>query len=189
MREHTLLGYLCATLAAMGDYGRSLEFGVSLVPNAEDVALARDLARRADALGFELLGIQDHPYQRRFVETWMLIADLLARTERLRVFPDVANLPLRFPAMIAKQAATLDVLSGGRFELGLGGGTFWDAIEAMEGRGALRRRPSRRSPRRSRSSAGTGAASARFGSRARITASQASSQAPPLRTRSASGSA
>jgi alkanesulfonate monooxygenase SsuD/methylene tetrahydromethanopterin reductase-like flavin-dependent oxidoreductase (luciferase family) len=133
MREHTLLGYLCATLAAMGDYGRSLEFGVSLVPNAEDVALARDLARRADALGFELLGIQDHPYQRRFVETWMLIADLLARTERLRVFPDVANLPLRFPAMIAKQAATLDVLSGGRFELGLGGGTFWDAIEAMGG--------------------------------------------------------
>jgi alkanesulfonate monooxygenase SsuD/methylene tetrahydromethanopterin reductase-like flavin-dependent oxidoreductase (luciferase family) len=123
----------------MGDYGRTLEFGVSLVPNAEDVTLARDLARRADTLGIDLLGIQDHPYQRRFVETWMLIADLLARTERLRVFPDVANVPLRVPSMIAKQAATLDVLSGGRFELGLGGGKFWDAIEAMGG--------PRRSPR------------------------------------------
>jgi alkanesulfonate monooxygenase SsuD/methylene tetrahydromethanopterin reductase-like flavin-dependent oxidoreductase (luciferase family) len=67
------------------------------------------------------------------------MADLLARTERLRVFPDVANLPLRLPALIAKQAASLDVLSGGRFELGLGGGSFWDAIEAMGG--------PRRSPR------------------------------------------
>jgi alkanesulfonate monooxygenase SsuD/methylene tetrahydromethanopterin reductase-like flavin-dependent oxidoreductase (luciferase family) len=79
------------------------------------------------------VGIQDHPYQWRFVETWMLIADLLARTERIRIFPDVANLPLRAPAMIAKQAATLDVLSGGRFELGIGAGAFWEGIEAMGG--------------------------------------------------------
>jgi alkanesulfonate monooxygenase SsuD/methylene tetrahydromethanopterin reductase-like flavin-dependent oxidoreductase (luciferase family) len=117
----------------MGDYGRAVEFGVSVTPDAAEIAVARALATRADSLGFELLGIQDHPYQRRFVETWALLADLLARTERLRVFPDVANLALRLPAMIAKQAATLDVLSKGRFELGLGGGSFWEAIEAMGG--------------------------------------------------------
>jgi alkanesulfonate monooxygenase SsuD/methylene tetrahydromethanopterin reductase-like flavin-dependent oxidoreductase (luciferase family) len=117
----------------MGDYGRPIEFGLSLVPNAAEVEQSRELAVLADGLGFELLGIQDHPYQRRFLETWMLMADLLARTERLRVFPDVANLPLRLPAMIAKQAASLDVLSGGRFELGLGAGAFWEAIEAMGG--------------------------------------------------------
>jgi alkanesulfonate monooxygenase SsuD/methylene tetrahydromethanopterin reductase-like flavin-dependent oxidoreductase (luciferase family) len=114
-------------------YGRTLEFGLSIVPTSADVAQARALATRADELGLDLIGIQDHPYQWRFLETWSLIGDLLARTERIRAFPDVANLPLRGPAMIAKQAASLDVLSGGRFELGLGAGAFWEAIGAMGG--------------------------------------------------------
>ena len=117
----------------MADYGRELQFGISIVPTAEAVAEAREVAVAADRLGIDLMGIQDHPYQWRFVETWALIADLLAGTERLRVFPDVANLPLRGPAMIAKHAASLDVLSGGRFELGLGAGAFWEAIGAMGG--------------------------------------------------------
>jgi alkanesulfonate monooxygenase SsuD/methylene tetrahydromethanopterin reductase-like flavin-dependent oxidoreductase (luciferase family) len=87
----------------------------------------------AERGGLDLVGIQDHPYQRRFLDTFALIADLLARTERLRFFPDVANLPLRGPTMIAKTAASLDVMSGGRFELGLGAGTFWDAVAGMGG--------------------------------------------------------
>jgi alkanesulfonate monooxygenase SsuD/methylene tetrahydromethanopterin reductase-like flavin-dependent oxidoreductase (luciferase family) len=114
-------------------YGRPLEFGISIVPASADAELARALARRADELGLDLVGIQDHPYQWRFLDTWALIADLLARTERIRFFPDVANLPLRGPAMIAKHAASLDALSGGRFELGLGAGAFWEAIGAMGG--------------------------------------------------------
>lgn len=114
-------------------YGRALEFGISIVPASADVELLHALARRADELGLDLVGIQDHPYQWRFLETWSLLADLVARTERVRYFPDVANLPLRLPAMIAKQAATLDALSGGRFELGLGAGAFWEAIGAMGG--------------------------------------------------------
>jgi alkanesulfonate monooxygenase SsuD/methylene tetrahydromethanopterin reductase-like flavin-dependent oxidoreductase (luciferase family) len=114
-------------------YGRPLEFGLSIVPASSDIDLARSLARRADELGLELIGIQDHPYQWRFLETWSLLADLLARTHRVRLFPDVANLPLRNPAMIAKQAASLDLLSHGRFELGLGAGAFWEAIGAMGG--------------------------------------------------------
>ncbi|MGH3132217.1 MAG: LLM class flavin-dependent oxidoreductase, partial [Gaiellaceae bacterium] len=114
-------------------YGRPLELGVSLVPNRADIDLLRALARRADELGLDLVGIQDHPYQWRYLDTFSLIADLLARTDRIRFFPDVANLPLRGPAMLAKQATALDVLSGGRFELGLGSGAFWEAIEAMGG--------------------------------------------------------
>jgi alkanesulfonate monooxygenase SsuD/methylene tetrahydromethanopterin reductase-like flavin-dependent oxidoreductase (luciferase family) len=114
-------------------YGRPLEFGVSIVPTSADLQQARGLATRADELGLDLIGIQDHPYQWRFLETWSLIGDLLSRTERIRLFPDVANLPLRGPALIAKQAASLDVLSGGRFELGLGAGAFWEAVAAMGG--------------------------------------------------------
>ncbi len=114
-------------------YGRPLEFGFFLVPNSAGVDLARSIARRSEELGIDLIGIQDHPYQWRYLDTWALLADLLARTERLRFFPDVANLPLRGPAMIAKHAATLDVLSRGRFELGLGAGAFWEAIGAMGG--------------------------------------------------------
>jgi alkanesulfonate monooxygenase SsuD/methylene tetrahydromethanopterin reductase-like flavin-dependent oxidoreductase (luciferase family) len=114
-------------------YGRPLEFGLSITPTSADLDTARELARRADELGLDLIGVQDHPYQWRFLETWSLIGDLLARTERVRLFPDVANLPLRGAVMIAKQAASLDVLSGGRFELGLGAGAFWQAIGAMGG--------------------------------------------------------
>ena len=114
-------------------YGRPLAFGLSIVPASADIELARSLARRADELGLDLIGVQDHPYQWRFLETWSLLADLLARTEQIRLFPDVTNLPLRYPAMIAKQAASLDLLSGGRFELGLGAGAFWDAVAAMGG--------------------------------------------------------
>ena len=109
------------------------EFGLFLIPEA---ASYPDLLRQVEAAergGLDLIGIQDHPYQRRFLDAFALIGDLLARTERLRFFPDVANLPLRPPAMIAKAAASLDVMSGGRFELGLGAGAFWDAIAAMGG--------------------------------------------------------
>jgi alkanesulfonate monooxygenase SsuD/methylene tetrahydromethanopterin reductase-like flavin-dependent oxidoreductase (luciferase family) len=79
------------------------------------------------------VGIQDHPYQRRFLDTWSLIAFLAARTEKIRFFPDVANLPLRPPAVMANAAASIDLLSGGRFELGLGAGAFWEGIGAMGG--------------------------------------------------------
>jgi alkanesulfonate monooxygenase SsuD/methylene tetrahydromethanopterin reductase-like flavin-dependent oxidoreductase (luciferase family) len=117
----------------MTDYGRELQFGINIDPSASAADVAREIARRADSTGLDLVGVQDHPYQWRFLDTWTLIASLLASTERVRAFPDVANLPLRAPAMMAKQAASLDVLSGGRFELGIGAGGFWDAIAAMGG--------------------------------------------------------
>jgi alkanesulfonate monooxygenase SsuD/methylene tetrahydromethanopterin reductase-like flavin-dependent oxidoreductase (luciferase family) len=117
----------------MPDYGRPLRFGVFPTPEAETLDEVLALARLADQGGLEYVGIQDHPYQRRFLDTWMLMATVLAKTERVGVFPDVANLPLRPPAVMAKAAASLDVLSGGRFELGLGAGGFWEAIEAMGG--------------------------------------------------------
>jgi alkanesulfonate monooxygenase SsuD/methylene tetrahydromethanopterin reductase-like flavin-dependent oxidoreductase (luciferase family) len=115
------------------DYGRPVEFGIFPSPEAAAFDDILEMARIADESGLNLIGIQDHPYQRRYLDTWMLMATILARTQRVRVFPDVANLPLRPPALIAKAAASLDVMSGGRFELGLGAGAFWEAVEAMGG--------------------------------------------------------
>ena len=117
----------------MSDYGRKLEFGASVEPLADPPDWAARIAKAADRSGLDLVGIQDHPYQRRFLDTWTLISTLVSATERVRFFPDVANLPLRPPAMLAKSAASLDVLSGGRVEMGLGAGAFWDAVAAMDG--------------------------------------------------------
>jgi alkanesulfonate monooxygenase SsuD/methylene tetrahydromethanopterin reductase-like flavin-dependent oxidoreductase (luciferase family) len=110
-----------------------LELGVFVVPDAGDPARTVEQVMLADELGLDVVGIQDHPYQRRFFDTWTLLAFVAARTSRVRLVTDVANLPLRPPATLAKAAASLDVLSGGRFELGLGAGAFWDAIVAMGG--------------------------------------------------------
>jgi alkanesulfonate monooxygenase SsuD/methylene tetrahydromethanopterin reductase-like flavin-dependent oxidoreductase (luciferase family) len=115
----------------MPDYGRDLSFGYFLVPNAADPLL--DTAREVEARGLDLIGVQDHPYQRRYVDTWVLMSMIAAATSRVHIFPDVANLPLRPPAVLAKAAASIDVLSGGRFEHALGAGGFWDAIEAYGG--------------------------------------------------------
>ena len=113
------------------DYGQPVRFGIFLTPEATDRPLQR--AALADELGYDLIGVQDHPYQRRFFDTWTLLTAIAMRTERITVFPDVANLPLRPPAMLAKAAATLDILSGGRLELGLGAGGFWNGIKAYDG--------------------------------------------------------
>jgi alkanesulfonate monooxygenase SsuD/methylene tetrahydromethanopterin reductase-like flavin-dependent oxidoreductase (luciferase family) len=108
-------------------------FGIFPTPNAEERDQIVEQVLTADRAGLDLVGIQDHPYQRRFLDTWSLIGFLAARTERIRFFPDVANLPLRPPAVMAKAAASIDLLSGGRFELGLGAGAFWEGIGAMGG--------------------------------------------------------
>jgi len=117
----------------MPDYGRDLEFGASVEPLADPPDWAARVAVAADRAGLDLFGIQDHPYQRRFLDTWILISTLVPITERIRFFPDVSNLALRPPAMLAKAAASLDVLCGGRVEVGLGAGAFWDAVVAMGG--------------------------------------------------------
>ena len=115
------------------DYGRAVQFGYFIIPDAAQPTRALEQAISADEAGIDLIGIQDHPYQHRFHDTWTLLTAIAARTSRVTVFPDIANLPLRPPAMLAKAAASLDLLSGGRVELGLGAGGFWPAIKAMGG--------------------------------------------------------
>jgi alkanesulfonate monooxygenase SsuD/methylene tetrahydromethanopterin reductase-like flavin-dependent oxidoreductase (luciferase family) len=113
------------------DYGREVRFGYFLVPYATDPLV--DTAREVELRGLDYVAVQDHPYQRRYVDTWTLLSMIGAVTSHVGLFPDVANLPLRPPAVLAKAAASLDVLTGGRVELGLGAGGFWEAIEAYGG--------------------------------------------------------
>lgn len=117
----------------MTDYGNAITFGYFLVPDTADYAGLVRQAQLVEECGLELIGIQDHPYQRRFLDTWTVLTALATQTTRVWLFPDVANLPLRPPAVLAKAAASLDRISGGRFELGLGAGSFWEAIAAMGG--------------------------------------------------------
>ena len=118
----------------MTDYGHDLQFGVFITPTAAPAQQAVEMAVAAENAGFDLASFQDHPYQPRFLDTWTLIAYAAARTKRIHLSGNVINLPLRQPAVLAKSAASLDRLSGGRVEMGLGAGGFWDAIESMGGR-------------------------------------------------------
>lgn len=117
----------------MPDYGHDLLFGTFLTPTAEQPRRVVELARLSEAAGLDLVTLQDHPYQPRFLDAWTLLTWIAASTERVSLSLNVANLPLRPPAVLARSAASLDLLSGGRVELGLGAGAFWDAIEANGG--------------------------------------------------------
>ena len=117
----------------MTKYGRWLRFGYFPIPTAADPTEPLRLAELAEALGLEYLGVQDHPYNPGLQDTWTLLTAIAMRTSNITLFTDVANLPLRPPAMLAKAAATLDLLTEGRVELGLGAGSFWGPITAMGG--------------------------------------------------------
>lgn len=117
----------------MPDYGHDLLFGTFITPLAADPGRTVDLAVATERAGLDLATFQDHPYQPRFLDAWTLMTWVAARTDRVRVVANVTNLPLRPPGVLARSVASLDRLSGGRVELGIGAGAFWDAIEAMGG--------------------------------------------------------
>jgi len=93
-----------------------------------------DLARRAEAAGYDSVWVGDHllydlpdgstrgPY-----EAWTTLAAIAAVTERVELGPLVASTSFHGPAMLAKQAATVDAISGGRLVVGLGAG--WNRRE------------------------------------------------------------
>ncbi|GAB7038685.1 MULTISPECIES: LLM class flavin-dependent oxidoreductase [Catenuloplanes] len=112
-------------------YGHPLEFGTFVTPGNAPPHDPVDLAKRSEELGFDLVTFQDHPYQPRFHDVWTLLAWVAGQTSRIRLAPNVINLPLRTPSVLARAAASLDLLSGGRLELALGAGGFPDAARAM----------------------------------------------------------
>ena len=117
----------------MTDYGHPITFGLSLYPSVDQLSETRQLAQAADAAGLDYLAIQDHAYNTEFLDVWTLIAYLAAETDRISFFPDVADLQLRPPTILAKSAASLSVLTRGRIVLGVGGGASVAGIAAMGG--------------------------------------------------------
>ena len=117
----------------MTDYGHDLRFGTFITPQNRDPATPVVLAQLSEQAGLDLVTFQDHPYQPAFLDTWTLLSWVAARTERIHLAANVHSLPMRPPAVLARSAASLDLLSGGRYDLALGAGGFWDAIAAMGG--------------------------------------------------------
>ncbi len=118
----------------MSDYGHDLLFGSFLTPDNGNPHHVVALAQLSEEVGLDLATFQDHPYQSGFLDTWTLLSYVAAQTTTIHLSANVTNLPLRPPAVLARSLASLDLLSSGRIELGLGAGAFWDAIEAMGGR-------------------------------------------------------
>ena len=110
-----------------------------------------DIGRRAEAAGFDSLWVWDHFVQLRrwdhsILEGWLALAFLAAATSRVKLGTLVTGVTYRHPAILVKQASTLDVLSGGRAYLGIGAawnerehkafgveyGTWTDRFEILE---------------------------------------------------------
>jgi alkanesulfonate monooxygenase SsuD/methylene tetrahydromethanopterin reductase-like flavin-dependent oxidoreductase (luciferase family) len=115
------------------DYGHELVFGTFLTPAVDYPARVVALAQLTEQVGLDLVTFQDHPYQPRLMDAWTLLSVVAAQTQRVKVATNVANLPLRQPVVLARSVATLDLISGGRVELGLGAGGFLDAVAANAG--------------------------------------------------------
>ena len=98
---------------------RPFRFGVT-APTPSGGTNWAERARRVEQLGYSMLVVPDH-FRDHLAPVPALVAAALATT-RLRVGSLVFSNDFRHPAVLAKEAATIDVLSGGRFELGLGGG-------------------------------------------------------------------
>ncbi len=103
------------------DYGHPLQLGVRLPATTASV----ELAARAEELGLDLVALPDAPDG---TEAWTLLSWVAGRTRRVGLAPVALDASVRPPAVIARSAASLDLLSGGRLTLALGG----DPVDALE---------------------------------------------------------
>ena len=115
------------------NYGHSLIFGSFITAPADNPETAVALALRSEADGLDLVTLRDHPEQPDQLDAWTVLAWIAGQTERVQLAANVLNLPLRDPAVLARAAVSLDLLSGGRLALGLGAGQaqLWDDWAAL----------------------------------------------------------
>jgi alkanesulfonate monooxygenase SsuD/methylene tetrahydromethanopterin reductase-like flavin-dependent oxidoreductase (luciferase family) len=111
-----------------------LTFGVGVPSSAASGDDPVGFAQEAERLGYDFVSAADHPCGGNpSYETLTMLTWIAARTSRIKVASRVLAVPFRRPAMVAKLAVSLDLLSGGRFILGLGGGYSDEEIAALGG--------------------------------------------------------
>jgi len=108
--------------------GEPLRFGIYIPQLAFEYGDMLERARRCDELGFDSFWCFDHLYGPELpgtpaLEGWTLVTALLAHTERIRIGHMVLCATFRHPALLGKMATTLDVISGGRLNVGIGSGS------------------------------------------------------------------
>lgn len=120
-----------------------MRIGVSLLNNQgiENAHALVDMASRADELGFDSVWVHDHVFNvghvldriggRPYYEPMTFLSFVAARTRRVRLGTSVLVLPYHNPVRLAKAAATLDVLCGGRLVMGVGVGLIEKEMQAM----------------------------------------------------------
>src|SRR6478609_1377221 len=106
----------------------TVQFGVFVPQFRIDLASMRARAVAAEDAGFDSFWVMDHLFSPGtrpvgMLESWTLLTALAGATTRLRLGHLVACNPFRHPAVLAKMAVTLDHVSGGRFDLGIGWGS------------------------------------------------------------------
>src|ERR1700736_2403115 len=128
---------------AMSD--RSLGVGV-LTFQALPYAELRGDAQFAERIGLDSVWLADQavPDRLSILEAWTSLAALAADTTRVRIGTLVTNAALRNPMILARQALTVDQVSGGRLDVGLGAGYYaddhrWLGIDYLDGRGRVER--------------------------------------------------
>lgn len=114
-----------------------LRFHVLLLPNAGWAELKRRVLW-LEELGLEVAALADHVVDwtnpsTPWLETWTALPALAEATRTIRLSTVVSQIPLRNPAMLARQVSTLDHISAGRIELGLGTGLGIDPASTMIG--------------------------------------------------------
>jgi len=109
---------------------RRFRFIVSMPRLGEGVAAWRDALRRIEDLGYSTIAISDHFTRGWAMEPLVTLAAAAGETERVRLLTMVLGNDYRNPVLVHKAAATIDVLSGGRVELGLGAGWMRSEYEA-----------------------------------------------------------
>ena len=119
--------------APSSDDGGGPRFGLYLPQLRMTINEIEEIVRGAESLGFHSVWFMDHlaPPARPDVDSldgWTVAAALARRTERIRLGHLVLADPMRHPAVLAKMAATLDVITEGRFDLGLGWGSSPDEL-------------------------------------------------------------
>jgi alkanesulfonate monooxygenase SsuD/methylene tetrahydromethanopterin reductase-like flavin-dependent oxidoreductase (luciferase family) len=113
-----------------------IEFGCCLPQNVREYGIARRIAQESEKLGFQSVWLYDHlypynaPLESPCYEIWTTLSALTEATSRIRLGTMVLCNSFRYPSIVAKMTSTLDNISQGRIEVGIGAGWYKKEFDA-----------------------------------------------------------